>query len=131
MRETKMRFWDGKQMHYPESNYAYQVTWLRTSGWSLWFIWNDIQEPVWEQYGINSEYPMMLFAGLKDNAGKEIYEGDIIEFDIDEWGDTNNKFVVEWDDTNAAWSFGGGIVSDMGFRTVIGNIYEHHNLLNT
>ena len=37
-REIKFRAWDGEKMHYPESNYAYELTWTRAGNWQLW--WN-------------------------------------------------------------------------------------------
>lgn len=70
------------------------------------------------------------FTGLQDSECNDIYEGDIIEFDIKEWGDGGNIFTVTWNEDEAQWSFGGGSQqSDMQFRTVIGNIYENPELL--
>lgn len=73
--------------------------------------------------------PVMQYTGLKDKNGKEIYEGDIIEFDKIEWGGDDNIHVVSWNDKDAQWDWGGGNTSDMDYRTVIGNIYENPELL--
>lgn len=68
------------------------------------------------------------YTGQKCN-GQEVYDKDIFEFDKDEWGSDNNIHVVSWDNENACWSFGGGTVSDMGFRKVIGNTTDNPELI--
>lgn len=70
-----------------------------------------------------------MFTGKRDKNGKEIWEGDIIEFDEIEWGGKDNKHLVSWDERDARWDFGGGTVSDMEWRKVIGNIFETPELL--
>lgn len=73
---------------------------------------------------------IMQYTGLKDKNGVEIYEGDIIEFDRDEWRGDDNTFTVKWDSKEAQWDLGGGSIrGDMEFRSVIGNIYENPELL--
>lgn len=72
---------------------------------------------------------VMQSTGKFDCNKKEIFDGDIIEFNRKEWGSDNNIHIVTWDDSNAAWCFGGGTVSDMEWRTVIGNIHEDKALI--
>jgi len=73
---------------------------------------------------------LMQFTGKKDCKGKDVYEGDIVEFDRQEWGGNDNIHVVSWNERDAEWCWGGGSASDMGWRTVIGNIYENPELLS-
>lgn len=118
MREFKFRMWDNvlKVLYTPE---------LDAEIVNLW------ETPKFKGgvFELRDDIKLMQFTGKYDCKGTPIYEGDIIEFDENEWGGKDNIFKVEWNDDEAEWSWGGGCTGDMGWRTVIGNIWQHDYLL--
>jgi len=84
-------------------------------------------------YELNKSVELMQYTGLKDKNGKEIYEGDILQFDAKEWGDNKtNLFQVKWCLESGEWDTGGGTNQECkDFKKIIGNIYENPELLES
>jgi len=93
----------------------------------------------WSDYEVGDDIILQQYSGLKDKNGKEVYEGDIVEYK--EFGESKSKkgvvvfetgaFGLETINGSFDGSFDYGIeeLSWEGFE-VIGNIYENPELLN-
>ena len=109
-REIKFRAW---QTEYKKMEYLGSIGRMINLYDSTWFDDNF--------------FKLMQYTGLKDKNGKEIYEGDIIEFTVGKF-----KAEVMWND-KGFW----GIKCDVFCNDtlyfpetkVIGNIYENPELL--
>ena len=145
MREIKFRAWDkdGKEMI--EANDFYQKADPKISGNGLHlsdFLGINKDGTIGKEH---ENIVLMQYTGLKDKNGKEIYEGDIVEFTVFDCfdNDTQYKGCIVWAGTRfMIWSkpdyeFYG---SDGGFDLdwaelqddefeVIGNIYENPELV--
>lgn len=113
-REIKFRAWDkfSKRMHSNVQSGVYEDP-------DDWTEFNTV-------LGLEC-FEVMQYTGLKDKDGKEIYEGDIVQFKSIR--DIIERYEVEY--TNyGEWAIGMHRLS-MRFRSceVIGNVHEHSHLL--
>ena len=135
-REIKFRAWDGQTMRDVRSihNVHSQVN-----------VHADLctvkDDPLSNKAVISSHYTeynlklhLMQYTGLKDRNGVEIYEGDVIKYITQYYGNKReHQKVVGWIDDMQDDSFGEPL--SMGYRfhggdiEVIGNIYETPDLL--
>ena len=111
MREIKFRAWDvfNNEMFPRKENGDLLVKFFRE---------------VNERRSGGNRVEVMQYTGLKDKNGKEIYEGDMLKFDEDEWGSEDSMFVVEWDDMGGRWIGYGSFSEWPKYCKVVGNMYE-------
>lgn len=117
---------------------------MREIKFRMWYVENEVMSEPFELGSSLAELTygekVMQYTGLKDKNGKEIYEGDVVEFKAikaigcvvfgcfatleDDYGVPENspKFCVQWRRD------GGHSALDNNFQ-VIGNIYENPELL--
>jgi uncharacterized phage protein (TIGR01671 family) len=119
MREIKFRAWHKCKMSDPFGIFEYASD--KDSDWGE-------QELPFEFSFENSEAELMQFTGLCDKNGKEIYEGDILQYRL---GGLSGLFDVRFDG-NGFWikdgKTGSNFFPNSEFVEVVGNIYENGDL---
>lgn len=136
-REIKFRVWHKqlKSLHHLNGFIKYGEGWgYKTGGDHLKFYEMSFGERGFMKV-LESDIEMMQFSGLLDKNDKEIYEGDIIR----SLSSYNQPIIhsIIWDDDSvsfrAAYQSGNSSMSkkwiDEFQKEVIGNIYEHSDLL--
>lgn len=116
MKELKFRVWGKTEKQYIRYPFAWLSIFDNPDGWEI----EDNEDLVIEQY-----------TGLKDKNGKEIYEGDIVEYDWYIIGDKpayRVNSVVEFDYKGAM--AGNNRLWKCTNVEVVGNIHENKELLN-
>lgn len=138
MREIKFRAWD----KYHEEMVRVDAIALERNCFSTKSYIYGSQPHFYDEHNdlhLLEECELMQYTGLKDNNGKEIYEGDIVEAEYcidgcldyveDEYG------VIQWDEEECGFNLifkdelAPSPVSDYVSFEVVGNIYENPELL--
>ena len=130
MREIKFRVWDKEGRCLFIEGMKYLNPFFDDTGKLFVGYFPDNETPI-------VEYEINQYTGLKDKNGKEIYEGDIVNFG------NNNNAIVEFSDgcfnifdEPLGWDFTPDydndykpIKTDFKYCEIIGNIYENPELL--
>ena len=129
MREYKFRCWDTEnkemlkvqELDFEDTFYGGRLS-IRTDKYNDYF---DMEDMV-----------LMQYTGLKDKNAKEIYEGDIVSFNLksDNEGQLNITGYIEYQTTFSGYrimSLKGSFALDYNIKDieVIGNIYDNKSLL--
>ena len=140
-REIKFRVWDKNRnkmwYHGDWLNDTYDKEYFSTVPSCLFEILEDLKN---EKYG----YSLQQFTGLKDKNGKEIYEGDILEYFIDQQYQNCGTYICEIVFSNGSffskndYDFGSRMYGDrirlqpcLSDGYIIGNIFENPELLKS
>lgn len=133
MREIKFRAWDSDEktmcpvyeLHFGERIIVARVN---ARNGKMLLVFSDC-----------TETNLMQYTGVKDKNGVEIYDGDIIHFPYDWFGDSGKDFIVRWNESCCAFvrepisgsrMWGHASREILSMCEVVGNIYENPELVS-
>lgn len=140
MREIKFRVWDKKikEMFYQDDIKISYAPNTDTELTDLYCFFESLIHRNYNKKGFlidtdgipDNRYILMQYTGLQDKKGKEIYEGDILEWDEDStYGYNYDKHIVEEFNNPCNGVVGLSVPQYPDFYTIIGNIYENPELI--
>ena len=128
MRTIKFRAWNKSTN---EMNHFVEIT-CYIDGSITVYASNKDNSP----QGYTDNFELLQYTGLKDKNGKEIYEGDILQF---QYGENKVNRLVVYNEENCAFQLQDCKIPEYGFfqlsdwkimdAIVIGNIYENPELI--
>lgn len=137
MREIKFRCWDKeyeKMTCFDDEDYQYTppLVFRLDQVFKKDSNYDDYED--FEYNDITDEIEIMQYTGLHDKNGKEIWEGDILQIDVDKaWVMWNDKYGYFQLVPIGDYYFDSDVIGQALEYTkpeVIGNIYENKELLN-
>lgn len=126
MKGFKFRVWDIERECYLDET---ELAGITPDGKYILYI----EEEEISKLEIEGNYILEQYTGLKDKNGKEIYEGDIVEYTTCYYGnEKRHRKVVEWkewdsDDFGEPHNLGYSNLSEC--MEVIGNVHENADLM--
>lgn len=140
MRNIKFRAWDTKKKKWLDSS-EYQLGWINNE-----LVINPVyngkgyMDEEWSssvdlESDLSDHVELMQYTGLLDKNGKEIYEGDILQYNYQNYKSSHLE-TIKWYENgffhfqNEDVLFGCKASMSSVYYEIIGNIFENPELLN-
>tara|TARA_R110000868_G_scaffold87240_2_gene244130 strand:+ start:141 stop:533 length:393 start_codon:yes stop_codon:yes gene_type:complete len=127
-RKIKFRVWCKTTKHFTD------IPFYSCSGGQL--LWHHTGNEITISNIDEGDYEIQQFIGLKDSKGVEIYEGDLINFSVNNTVELGDKDIMDYKNQDVHYSgeFAGFMFGEDGFTPldriimtsieVVGNIFE-------